>query len=71
MAQTVRQALNLARNATSPADTVQHLFMAIQLQQQQIEQLELGVGIQEYDAMEGIRARARQIKTHGASVILP
>jgi hypothetical protein len=57
MARTVRDTLNEARNATSPADTVKHLFMAIQLQQQQIELLELAVGLQDLDATEGIRGR--------------
>lgn len=57
----VRQALDAARRASSPAETVQHLFIAIAYQQQQIEALEKAVGVQDASAMEDIRARGRQL----------
>jgi hypothetical protein len=58
----VREALAAARQARSPADVVKHLFLAIAYQQQQIENLELALGLQDAKATEGIRERARRVK---------
>ena len=57
---TVRECLAEAQKATSPAAVVQCLFLALSYQQQQIEQLELMVGIEDEAAAAGVRARARR-----------
>lgn len=60
----VADALVEAQNATSPADTVRFLYAAIRLQQQQIQALELGIGMPLSDeggkALDGIRVRAKE-----------
>ena len=60
---TVRECLDDARKSTSPQETVQHLFLAVAYQQQQIEELEIAqadAAVAREKAREGIRARAMQ-----------
>ena len=57
----VRDALAAARRANNPAETVQMLFLAVSYQQQQIEQLELAIGVEHHQAKTAIRQRAQWI----------
>lgn len=57
----VRECLDEARTARSPAESLQALYLAVAYLSQQTEELEKGVGVQDAPALEGIRARARRL----------
>jgi hypothetical protein len=58
----VKQAMDAAAQASHPADVAKFLFIAVLHQQTHIEQLELAAGLQDGQAVEGIRRRAAQIR---------
>jgi hypothetical protein len=67
---TVEDALIEAERASSPSETVRWQHAALRLLLHRVNELELGVGLQEATAMENVRARARRIKEGGLEMRL-